>query len=473
MSYDDSRFRGQPGFRDEPDFRSGVMPEDAPSVNGLGASVYTPGAYPVSDYRSAGTGGYSGDSAYGSGGPGASGGSESTVTLSGRRPPSAAQLDDVFDDPEHGDPGRDRMGVHLMWELVLLIGVISVGYLLDDAASSALRGDRLDTMLIFAAAVGFVTLGTGLSLRAAAPNLALGPLAYGSALFFADNSDRGIAVTAGITAVIAILVGIGLSVMVVGFHVPAWAASLGAAFALMVWIQRGDDVARVANGAYNPAQHALYWFIGFAGLTLVGGLVGLVRPIRRAIGRFRPVADPAKRRGVMPAVLVSVALIGSCVLAVIAGVLLALLNREVTPTENGIALSGLGLGAALLGGTSAYGRRGGIAGSVLAVALIVLLLEYAEAERWELSPLAVAASTIFAGLVVTRLVEAFGRPNTVEDEEQEESADWTPPTSSSTATSSADSAWGTGARSGGWNTQLPARSTDDGWGPTDQGWGTR
>ena len=33
----------------------------------------------------------------------------------------ATALDNVFDDPTHGEPGRDRLGVHVAWELVLLI----------------------------------------------------------------------------------------------------------------------------------------------------------------------------------------------------------------------------------------------------------------------------------------------------------------------------------------------------------------
>src|SRR5690348_17159845 len=110
MAYDDSRFRGEPGFREEPDFRLGGVAEESPTLGGnSGSSVYTPGAYPVGDY-------------------GAS--SDTTVGLGGRRTPSQAQLDDVFDDPDHGDPGRDRMSVHALWEVVLLLGVAALAYLL-------------------------------------------------------------------------------------------------------------------------------------------------------------------------------------------------------------------------------------------------------------------------------------------------------------------------------------------------------
>jgi ribose/xylose/arabinose/galactoside ABC-type transport system permease subunit len=452
MAYDDSRFRGEPGFREEPDFRSGGVPEDAPTLGGVQTgSVYTPGAYPVNDY-----GGNSGE------------------TTSGRRvrTPSAAQLDDVFDDPDHGEPGRDRMAVHAMWELVLFFAVLALAFLLNDAEQAALRGAGFNELLVFAAALGLIAVGMGLSLRAAVPNLALGPMAYGAALWFADNSERGLAVTAGVTAVIAAAVGVVLAILVVGFHVPGWAASLGVAFGVMVLIQRQDDVIRVVNGAYNPTEHAEIWFGGFAAIAVLGGLFGLAKPIRRGVGRFRPIGDPAQRRGGAAGTVAVFALIGSSVLAAVAGVLLALEARELEPTENGLAMTGLALGAVLLGGTSAFGRRGGIFGTVLATALMVLLMRYAEAERWQLSSLAVAGAAIFAGLIVTRLVETFGRPRTAEEEDDEEESDWTP---SSTfglgGAGSADNGWS--SRTGGWTSQLPARATDDGWGSPEQRWDAR
>ena len=54
-----------------------------------------------------------------------------TRATPGRRPSSRPpSLDDVFDDPAHGEPGRDRMAVHIVWEIVLLLGVAAIGYLL-------------------------------------------------------------------------------------------------------------------------------------------------------------------------------------------------------------------------------------------------------------------------------------------------------------------------------------------------------
>src|SRR6266540_184328 len=282
MAYDDSRFRGEPGFRDEPDFRLDNGLSDATTLGGASnAAVYTPGSYAQSNYPSS-----SGDA------------SEGTLSLSRR--PSQAQLDDVFDDPEHGDPGRDRMAVHAVWEIMLLLAAVGVWYVLYRGHRETVSGAALRGLMVTAASLGLVTLAMGLSLRAAAPNLAVGPIAYGSALFFAGHIDRGgTVVAATVTALLAIAVGVAIVVLVIGFHVPGWAASLAAALGVIVWLQMHADTVRL-DDAYNPTSDAMYWFAAFAALALLGGFLGMAKPVRRAVGRFRPVADPAKRRGDPP-----------------------------------------------------------------------------------------------------------------------------------------------------------------------------
>ena len=351
------------------------------------------------------------------------------------------------------------MGVHVLWELVLLLGAAALAFLLRNADPAALKGTGLKDLLLFAVEVGLIAVGIALSLRANSVNLAVGPIAYAAALFFADGSDQGILVTAGLTLLLALGAGVVIAVLVAGFHVPSWAASFGAALALLVWIDQ-HRAEKVAGGVYDPHKHALYWFAGLAVLSVAGGLLGMIKPIRRGIGRFRPVADPARRRGGVGGALSAVTLMGSSVLAAGAGIVLALDQRDVTPTENGLALTGLALGAALLGGTSAFGRRGGIFGTLLSVILIVLLVRYSNAEKWNVSLLAVAAFSIGGGLVVTRLVETFGRPRPVIEEPEE-------PLDISDSTG-----WTTGSRTGGWTSQLPARTTDEGWGAEER-WSTR
>jgi ribose/xylose/arabinose/galactoside ABC-type transport system permease subunit len=462
MAYDDSRFRGEPGFREEPDFRSGGVPEDAPTLGVSNQSVYTPGSV----------------SAYSSNPDYSVPPTESTLGLAARRAaPSAAQLGDVFDDPEHGEPGRDRLAVHALWEMVLLLAAAALLYLLRDTRPEALRGAELESLLLAGTELGIVAVAMGLTLRAGAVNLALGPIMYASALFFADNSHRGLAMTAGITALVALGVGVVIAVLVVGFHVPGWAASLGVAVALMAWIA-DQNPEKVVDGAYDPHDQALYWMLGLVAVAVAGSAIGLIRPVRRSVGRFRPVADPARRRGGGAATITGLAIAGSALLASVAGVLSALDTRTVTTTENGMAAAGLAvtvlaLGAALVGGTSAYGRRGGVLGTVLAVAAITLLFRYSDAEQWDIAPLAVAGGAIVIGLIVTRLIETFGRPRTVADEEIEEEEIWSPSTSTAgygTSQPEPDNGW-SASRTGGWTSQLPARTTDEDWG-VEERWGS-
>src|SRR5262249_25531602 len=149
-------------------------------------------------------------------------------------------------------PGRDRMAVHALWEIVLLLGVGAMGYLLRATEPAALGGTELKDLMLFAAEIGLVTVAMAASLRTSAPNLALRPLVYASALFFTGNSSRGLLPTAGVTGLIALGVGAVLVVLVVGFHVPGWAASLGVALALIVWIGQHSDPIDVVKGAYDP-----------------------------------------------------------------------------------------------------------------------------------------------------------------------------------------------------------------------------
>jgi ribose/xylose/arabinose/galactoside ABC-type transport system permease subunit len=360
-----------------------------------------------------------------------------------RRAVPPAVLDDVFDDPSHGDPGRDRMAVHIVWEVLLLAAAAGVAYLLQRLEPGALEGARLDTLLVSAAALGLLAIGTGLTLRAGAVNLALGPVAVASALHFAENGDRGVLQAVGPAALIAFGLGLALGLFVVILHVPGWAASIAAALVVVVYIEQRAAPVDV-QGAFDPTDHAVIIFGGVAALAVLGGLFGSVKAIRRPLGRFRPVSDPARRRGTAAAALTAGSIAVSMPLAAVAGVLIAAAASGPVAPTNGFEWTGLALGAALLGGTSAFGRRGGVLGTVLAVALITLFVDYQEARNWDMAILAVAAGAIVGGLLVTRLVETFGRPKSA----------------------TGDTSWRYGAGRGtpeitdSWSSSLPAQSTD-------------
>ncbi|MFD0974506.1 ABC transporter permease [Plantactinospora endophytica] len=375
---------------------------------------------------------------------------ESTRT---RRNVSPAALENVFDDPAHGEPGRDRIAVHLLWELVLLVVVGGLLFLCNRDYPDLLRGAQRESLLVFGTALGLLTLGAGLTLRTAAPNLALGPLAVAAALHFAENSDRGV-VSAMLPAVLAgVVVGLVIAVLVVGFHVPSWAASLAAGLAVIVFIQQRTAPVDV-QGEYDPTRHALYLFGGFAAVAVLAGLFGTVKTVRRAVGRFRPVGDPALRRGAAAGVLVTFGLVLSSVFAVGAGMLIAAGGTGPVAPTTGIEWTGLAMGAALLGGASAFGRRGGIAGGLLATVALTLFIGYADERNLDIAPAALAAVVVAVGLVVTRLVEANGRPRSYAQREPE----WVeePATTASWDTAQAQPPEP-------WNTSLPGQPTDR-WG---------
>jgi hypothetical protein len=125
---------------------------------------------------------------------------------------------------------------------------------------------------------------------------------------------------------------------------------------------------------------------------------------------MRPAGDPARRRDGAAAVPVIGALVLSSVFAVGAGTLIAAqATRPIVP-GTGLEWTGIGIGLALLAGTSAYGRRGGIFGTLFAVAGLTLFLDYATRKHFDIALFAVAAVVFGAGLIVTRLVETYGRP---------------------------------------------------------------
>ncbi|MEV8509536.1 ABC transporter permease [Actinoplanes sp. NPDC051475] len=308
-----------------------------------------------------------------------------------------------------GDDGRDRLGVHIGWEIVLLLAVAAIAYLLYRLDPASLRRPALDTLLISGAALGLLALGAGLTLRAGVPNLAVGPIALAASLHFAENGDQGLVRGAVPALAIAAAGGLVAAVLVLMLHVPGWVASLGAAMGVIVYDQlRTAPVA--IQGTYDPADQAFYLFGGFALLAVIGGALGTVPSIRRSVGRMRPVGDPAARPGAGAVFPVLAALVLSSVFAAGAGILMAAKSTVPIAPGTGLEWTGIAFGAVLLAGTSAYGRRGGIFGTLLSVAGITLFLDYADRRTFDIALFAIAGATIGAGLLVTRLVETYGRP---------------------------------------------------------------
>ncbi|GID31481.1 ABC transporter permease [Paractinoplanes brasiliensis] len=316
---------------------------------------------------------------------------------------------DVLRRPDADEDGRDRLGIHLGWEVVLLVAAGAIGFLLWRLDADSLRRPDLDTLLITGAAIGLLALGAGLTLRAGVPNLALGPIALAASFQYAEQGDKGLfqAVVPALVFAAAGAIVIGLAIVVL--HVPGWAATLAAALGVIVFDQL--RVAPVAvQGDYDPTDQAFFLFGGFALLAVLGGALGAATPVRRWLGSMRPTGDPARRRGPVVALPVIGSLLLSSIFAVGAGVLFTALSDDPVVPGTGLEWTGIAIGVALLAGTSAYGRRGGLFGTLFAVAGLTLFLDYAARRDFDIALFAIAASVFAGGLVVTRLVETYGRP---------------------------------------------------------------
>jgi ribose/xylose/arabinose/galactoside ABC-type transport system permease subunit len=310
--------------------------------------------------------------------------------------------------PRRHDEARDRMGVHVGWEIILLFGVGVMGFVLRSADPEALKRPTLNTLLITGTALGLLALAAGISLRAAVPNLAIGPVTIAAALHFAENSDKGVVPVIVQAGAVAAVGGAAIGLVIVIFHVPGWAATLGGALGVVTYDLMRTAPVRV-QGRFDPTGKATLYFAGFAVLAVLGGLIGAAPGVRRWLGSMRPHGDPARRQGAAVVLPVVLALVLSSVMAVLAGVLLAsIAGGQVQPTT-GLEWTGLGLGTALVAGTSAYGRRGGIFGTLLATAILTMFIEYQNHKRLDISTFAIGAVAIGVGLVVTRLVETYGR----------------------------------------------------------------
>jgi hypothetical protein len=327
----------------------------------------------------------------------------------------AAEMDETTGDTagspataDFEDDGRDRLGIHLGWEVVLLLAAAAFAFLLYRIDPSTLKRPALDTLLVTGAAIGMLALGGGLTLRAGVPNLAIGPIALAASLQYAEQGDQGLLKAMLPAVLIAAVGGLVIGALIVVLHVPGWAASLAAALGVVVFDQLRAAPVPI-QGDFDPSKQAFFLFGGFALLAVIGGAVGTVTPVRRWLGRMRPSGDPALRRGAA-AVPVIGSMIVSSVFAVGAGTLFAAQSTRPIVPGTGLEWTGIGIGLALLAGTSAYGRRGGIFGTLFAVAALTLFLDYSGRKHYDIALFATAACVFAAGLIVTRLVETYGRP---------------------------------------------------------------
>jgi ribose/xylose/arabinose/galactoside ABC-type transport system permease subunit len=322
-------------------------------------------------------------------------------------------LNNAFDDPQHGEPGRDRFGIHAIVEIVLVLGAAGLVVLVN--RKSHLDSFGIRGLLAMITVYGLLGVAAGLTLRAGAVNLAIGPTMVASALYFGQQrSHHGWVVAGGLALAIAAGIGVVIALVVAILQVPGWAVSLAAFVGVTALIAHLPADVRLVN-VPDPVDHAYEIFGVFAVVAVVGAMIGAIRPVRRSIGRFRPVSDPADRRGASAAWMTGIAIVVSSVLAAVAGILYSMMTGGAS-TDSGVTWSAVAVAIALAGGTSAFGRRGGIFGTVLAATVFVLFSTYSNLADYRIDSRVLIGSALVIGLIVTRLVETYGRPRRAYEE---------------------------------------------------------
>jgi len=325
---------------------------------------------------------------------------------------STSQLTAVSAGAEDEAP-TDRMAVHVVWEIGLMLLGGGVLFALTQSASGPFADGSWTGFAAALAPVVMLASAMAVSLRIGAVNLAIGPIALLAAWLFVDASGSGSAMALAMGLGAAAFVGIVLATLSAWLRAPGWAASGAVGGAIGLWAGTAGNPGEFMLSAL-PNTGVLAALAGAAGLSLFLGLVGAFAGIRSRLAPIRetPAGERHGRGG-----LVFLGVLLSSTLAGAAGVVAAWTSvpeAGAAGLPDPILLTVLALGAALLGGTSLMGRRGGVCGTVFAAMLVLALMWLSESRGWSFDPSWIALGAIVAGFLVTRLVEAM---NTVDDAE--------------------------------------------------------
>jgi ribose/xylose/arabinose/galactoside ABC-type transport system permease subunit len=209
------------------------------------------------------------------------------------------------------------------------------------------------------------------------------------------------------------VIGCVLGVVVGLTNLPAWALTLGAGTALQaIFLSRygGGKAIPLAGPDVRLSDSDLkLWTVAFAVVSL-GGAVALALPaVRQALGMTRVAGDTAGYdTGRLFAAMLGLG--GSSLLAGLAGVLYV----RWAALADGSSTSNLllpALAAALLGGVSVYGGRGGFVGVILGVGMVVVLnswMPFVDTVSFA-AHLGFFAATIIVGLLVSWAIELVAR----------------------------------------------------------------
>jgi ribose/xylose/arabinose/galactoside ABC-type transport system permease subunit len=307
---------------------------------------------------------------------------------------------------------------HLVWEAVLLL--LTAGAIAVIAANTPVfEGDGFRWMLAF---YGLLAAGLALSLRTATPNLAVASLAGMSGAIYAvliTEAELPVVAAAAIAVVAALAAGCLLGLLAGLTSLPAWAVSLGGAalaHAVVLVLLGTDFTVVVSADIPSPLDNATAWAAAFVVLSLGGAALFAVPAVRRSLGANRAGAGEPLRFSGGKLLGAMVGLAGSSALAGLAGLAIVAQSQGASVTSTSLLTLLLPLAAVLIGGASLLGARGGIAGTVLGVALVMAVLRWLDYEQpalfgqqdggslsagWFLVGLA-----ILAGVVLNRVIEA-------------------------------------------------------------------
>ncbi len=296
------------------------------------------------------------------------------------------------------DRPRSLLIPHLVWEGILAGLVVIVSVLAVSLPSVSVFSHG--TLFLRYAYVLPVAVGLALSMRTGAANLAVGGIATMSGVLYADLIAEGSsALVAGLAAV-AIALGFGLVLALVTAlsRVPGWAvtlAGLAVTEAIAIGVPNGQTIAIRTGGLGTGALDAIA--VVFVIVSLAGGVLWLTPPVRATLG-------PAPSgRVTLPGALAGI--VGSSVLAALAGVFQAGYIHSASPVDSTPLLL-TAVAAVLLGGVSASGRGGGVAGTVLGSFLLTVIYFWAliDNEPSWVGSLVPPAVAIVVGACVSRFV---------------------------------------------------------------------
>ncbi|SDD94293.1 hypothetical protein [Glycomyces harbinensis] len=338
-------------------------------------------------------------------------------------------------------PRRDRVVFQFVWGAILLLLTLNALFLIYRREDELFGGefdsllDAFDRHALYLTPVLLAALAIGMSLRLGAVNLAVPALAF--AVTMATPVETNIWLYLAYVAGAAVAAGLLYVLLAVAFRVPPWFAGLAVGVLILAALPVVDRLAPRESYSLPGMPNGFYLFGGTAVLAVAGGLIGLSPRVRDGFSAVKRMTDGEERSA--PAVFL---LLGGTILSMLlaAGSGYVVYVFALGPIEGanslnfgpygayptGVELQVLAFAIVLIGGTSLWGRSGGVLGVVLATIAVwagLVLWGQAVEDAGEGSWQADYSQAIFAGVLLLGLFVSFGldrlgRPKEPVEEEE-------------------------------------------------------